>query len=128
MPDNLGGLMDAAADLGLVRGDTQYCAEGVDQLVTCGDPAVKVSSWRLPDRVLLVVRYPQGDKPKDVSVKLDMAKLGVVPVLKWQDFVGVRDLGEEPGPTESKLDFYAGELKLKAMRPNTARLVGIRKY
>ena len=120
--------MDAVADQGFIRKDTRYCAEGADQLVSCGDPAIEVSSWRLPDRVLLVVKYGEGDKRKDVNVKLDLAKLGLVPTLKWQEFIGVRDLSKEIRPTESKLDYYAEVIGLKSMQPNTTRLIVIRKY
>ena len=50
------------------------------------------------------------------------------PVVEGIVLMVQRDLGEEFRLTESKLDFYAGELKIKSMQPNTARLVSIRKY
>ncbi|MDD5708464.1 MAG: hypothetical protein PHR35_21290, partial [Kiritimatiellae bacterium] len=125
---NLGEQVDAVSALGFARKDTQYCAANSDQLVACADPSVKVSSWRLPDRVLLVVRNDAGGNPKDVGIKLDLAKLGLVPALKWQEFLRLRDLNKAEKSPEAKLDYYAGELSIRSMQPNTTRLISIRKY
>ena len=128
MPANLGGMLATVGDQGFIRKDTQRQAPGSDPRISCADPGVEVASWVLPDRVLLLVGNPRGGQARDVAVKLDLAKLGIAPTLRWQEFIAVRDLsGGLWDVRPPKLDAQSGVLTLKALEPNTTRLLSVRK-
>jgi hypothetical protein len=132
-------------DWGLNQEGVVYHPYWRNPFVTSGDPDVLVSLWQIPgqggggksDRVLLGVFNYDRKKTKDVSLKVDLDKLGLVPELKWQEFVGLRDLFRRDGDkltpqeatsTQSSLDFYARTLTVRKLPPHTIRLVGIRRY
>jgi len=96
--------------------------------VECADQDILVSLWRLPDRVVVGVFNYHRKQAKDVSLKIDLDALGLVPQLPWQEFIGVRDLYTQEGAPACALDFYGRTLTLKALEPHSGRFIGIRKY
>jgi hypothetical protein len=123
-----GGLPASIVNFGLARKETQHFAPSNVPAVVCDDAAIQIGMWQLPDRILLTVYNTDGAAVKDVSVKVDLAKLGLTPRLPWQDFIGVRNLHAEEKAPESILDFYGNTLSLKTIPPKTGRLVAIRRY
>ena len=99
---------------------TQYIPFWRNPFVTCEDKDVLVSMWRLPDRVLLNVFNHDREKARNVTLSVDLDALGLVPELKWQEFVRVTG--------DAQLDFYERKLMLKNLQPHTGRQIWIRKY
>ncbi|MCY3022527.1 MAG: DUF6067 family protein [Planctomycetota bacterium] len=95
--------------------------------VVCDDAEVSLAVWRAPDRVVLFVTNEKGTKAKDVTLSIDLEKLGLVPKLPWQQFVRVRTFAPEKTP-QATLDFYARKLTVPKIEPKTVRLVGVRLY
>ena len=123
-----GTLPRELVDFGMVSRNTRYFPFGETPGVTCADPSVQVSLWRLADRVLLAVYNTDESVKKDIVLNLDLDALHLTPKLEWQEFVGVRwFFAADKAPTPS-LDFYSQTLSLKAMPPKKGRLVAIRKY
>jgi len=118
----------AVLDWGVNDENTVYHPYWRNLFVTCADKEVPVSLWQLPDRVMLGVFNYSKDKTKDVSLKIDLDKLNLVPQLPWQEFVGVRDLDKDEKEPPSRLDFYGRQLTVPALKPHTGRLVGLRLY
>jgi len=119
---------NAILDWGINGDETTYHPYWRNPYVTCADKDVLVSLWRLPDRVMLGVYNYNREKATNVTLKIDLDKLGLVPKLKWQEFIGVRDLYAHEGDAKPKLDFYARTLKIKGLKPHTARFIGVRRY
>ncbi|MCC6580245.1 MAG: hypothetical protein IT440_07360 [Phycisphaeraceae bacterium] len=126
----------AALEWGINDEKTEYIPFWRNPYVQCADKDILVSLWRLPDRVLMVVFNYDGKNAKDVTLKVDMDALGLVPKLPWQEFVGLRvveDTGEygrqsmpkDPDPT---MDIHNQTVAIKTIQPHTARIIGIRKY
>jgi hypothetical protein len=114
-------LPESALDLGIVTDRTVYSAPGESALVQT-EEGVRVAMWQLPDRVLFAVTSDAA-APKNAVLKLDMGKLGLESQLKWQEFIGVRDLNGS-----STLDYYARTLTVKDVTPGSVRLVVVRRY
>ena len=110
-------------DWGLAEKPATFFAAGKAPAMQANDPAAKVAMWQLPDRVLVAV-VNTTEKPMPVTLDIDLANLGLVPQLSWQEFVRVRDFG---GGT-SKLDFHGRKLDLGVVKPGQPRFVGVRKY
>ena len=128
LPENVANLSDAVIDLGLRGPKRADCPAGADALVACAEPGVTVSSWRLPDRVLLLVKSGPGTQAKNINVKLALEPLGLTPKLKWQEFINLREVSPTPQVTKATLDYYAGVLTVPDVRPNTTRLICVRRY
>ena len=124
----MGDVVDAVADQGFNRKAAHYYAEGKSPNIACDDPSIQIASWQLPDRTLLCVRNADRQIAKDAVIKVDLDRLGLVPSLRWQEFINVRDLNRGEKADEAKLDFYGRTLSVKSMRPNSVRLICIRKY
>lgn len=93
-----------------------------------GGPAdVQVGMWRLADRAVLTV-FNAGEKPANVSLKVDLEQLGLAPKRTWQDFIGVRDLYNPAGGKPAKLDFYEGVLTIPGLKGDSGRMTGLRLY
>jgi len=120
---NGAAVSDEMLDWGLAEKPARFLAAGQATAVKAADPAAKVAMWQLPDRVLIAV-VNTGEKPMPVAVDIDLASLGLVPQLPWQEFVRIRDF--DGGQT--KLDFHGKKLDLGVVQPGKARLVGVRKY
>lgn len=119
-------LPETAMDMDLIASDTVY--GGPDTLVVPQDAeGLMVVTWRRSDRVLFAV-VNDTDRERDGVLKLDLAKLGLTPKLQWQDFLRVRDLNKSSKDQSSVLDYYGGELTVKAIAPKSARLVVVRLY
>ena len=80
------------------------------------------------DRLLLAVFNYSGQKARNASLKTDLDALGLVPKLRWQEFLRVRDLVAGEGEPKSRLDFYGRVLTVPALKPHTGRLISIRRY
>ncbi|MBS3764058.1 MAG: hypothetical protein KGZ25_12235, partial [Planctomycetes bacterium] len=92
------------------------------------DEDILVSLWQLPDRVILGVFNYNGDKRKNVVLKVDLDKLDLVPEKKWQEFVRVRDLWSGDQGPGTRLNFHGRTLSVKKLSPHRLRLIGIRRY
>lgn len=126
----------AAAEWGLTRADVTYVPFWRNPYVQCADRDVLVSLWRIgDDRILLLAFNHDGKQTKDITLKVDLDALGLVP-RPWQEWIGVRAvedrseygrsaMPEEPAPT---LDFHSRTVSVKTVLPHTGRLIGIRKY
>ncbi|MGA2620043.1 MAG: glycoside hydrolase domain-containing protein [Thermoguttaceae bacterium] len=119
-------LPPAVVDFGIITPQTTYAGPGQTPEIQVGE-GIQVAVWRLADRVLLAVVNPD-DRPKDAEIQVDLDALGLTPKLVWQEFVGVRDFVKDEKDPAATLDFYGRKLEIKALRPRSARLVGIRKY
>lgn len=119
---------DSILDWGINSEQTVYHPYWRNPYVTCADPDVLVSLWQLPDRVMVGVFNTNRTERKDVTVKLDLAQLNLLPTLSWQQFVGVRDLYKGEQDPATQLDYYNHTLTLKGLRPHSARFIGVRKY
>ena len=132
-------------DWGLNQEGVVYHPYWRNPFVRSEDPDILISLWQIPgsgtggksDRVLLGIFNYDRAKAKAVSLKVDLDKLGLVPELKWQEFIGVRDLfrrdagkltDREAAASSAKLDFYGRILSISKLPPHTMRLVGIRRY
>jgi hypothetical protein len=124
-----GGLPPSIADFGLVNEATKHFEAGQAPAVSCGNPAIQVAMWQLPDRVLLAVQNTDEKATQDAVIEVDLDTLGLTPRLPWQEFVGVRDLwkADDNAPAAS-LDFYGGTVAIKGLAPHAVRLIGIRRY
>ncbi len=118
----------AIADHGFVRSETKRFAPGEAPGVACENPAVEISLWQLPDRVLLLVSNGDGKAARDAVLKLDLAALGLEQKLIWQEFVGVRQLLAEDNAPAPALDYHDRTLTLKGLPAQGGRLVTIRRY
>ena len=117
-------------DWGLNGEDVVYHPYWRNPYVACADEDILVSLWRLPseDRVLIGVFNYNRKQTKNVSLTVDLDKLGLVPQLPWQEFIGVRTLYKREGDPAAGLDFYKRTLTLKNLKPHTGRFIGIGKY
>ena len=132
-------------DWGLNQEGVVYHPYWRNPFVKSDDPDILVSLWQIPgpardgksDRVLLGIFNYNRKRTRNVSLKVDLDQLGLVPELKWQEFIGVRDLfrrdatkvsDREAASTKSGFDFYGRTLSIKKLPPHTVRLVGIRRY
>ncbi|MFG0247319.1 MAG: hypothetical protein ACF8OB_00415, partial [Phycisphaeraceae bacterium JB051] len=116
-------------DWGINDEQTQYHPYWRNPYVKTNDPDILVSMWRLPDRVLLGVFNYNRDRTKDVAVQVDLEQLNLIPQLRWQEFVRVRDIwkGHEELP-KAKLNFEKRQLRIRQLQPHDLRLVSIRLY
>jgi len=116
-------------DWGINDMQTKYYPYWRNPYVVSADKDILVTLWQLPDRILLGVFNYNRKQAKDVKLNIDLDKLGLVPQLHWQEFLGVRDLwkADEKLPN-SQLDFYGRSLSIRGLQPHTIRLIGIRKY
>ncbi len=115
-------------DWGMNEPGAKYIPFWRNPYVTSNDKDVLVSMWQLPDRVMLeVFNYNRKDY-KDAELKVDLSKLNLLPQLKWQEFVGVRDLEKGKDEPSSSFDFYNQTLMVSKLEPHTGRLIGIRRY
>ena len=97
---------------------------------------ILVSLWRLPgqgkdatsDRVVIGVFNLDRKEKRDVSLKVDLDALNLVPQRKWQEFVRVRTLYCRPDAPAASLDFPKRVLKLQKLEPHEGRFIGIRRY
>jgi len=119
---------DSVLDWGLNDEKTKYIPFWRNQHVTCDDKDILVSMWQMQDRVMLMVFNYNRKDTRDAVLKIDLEALGLAPKLKWQEFVGVRDLAKGDKEPASKLDFYARTLTVPALAPHTGRVIGIRLY
>jgi hypothetical protein len=120
-----GGLPDAVVDYGMARRETKHFTPGDTPGVSGEDPAIQVGMWQLPDRIMLTVYKSEGKANKTHEVKVDLAALGLVPELQWQEFVRVRNL---LGKEQVQLDYYNNKLVVTGLAPKSGALVGIRRY
>ena len=119
----------AVLDWGINDEQTKYFPYWRNPYVVSADKDVLVSLWQLPDRVMLGVFNYNRKQAKDVSLKIDLDGLGLLPQLKWQEFLGVRDLWKADDKlSNAQLNFDGRTLSIKGLQPHTIRLVGIRKY
>jgi hypothetical protein len=126
----------AALEWGLNEDEVRYVPFWRNPYVRCEDGDILASLWRWPDRILMVVFNYDRTHAKDVTLKVDLDALGLVPQRPWQEFIGLRvveDAGEygrqampkDPDPT---LDFHGRTVTIPAVQPHTARIIGLRKY
>lgn len=130
----------AVLDWGVNEMSTEYIPYWRNPFVTSADPDILVSAWRQGDRIMLGIYNYNRKTAKDVSLKVDLDALNLVPKLPWQEFVNVRNLWvgdqmpKDGDPkkfelgTSATLDFNNRTLSLKKLPPHTLRLVGIRLY
>ena len=129
LPEWLGGKLPAPViDFGLVDKATRHFAPGQAPGVTCGDAAIQIGMWQLPDRVMLAVYNTNEAAAKDAVIKLDLAALGLEQKLIWQELIGVRQLVAEDKATGPQFDYYGGTLTLKGIPAKGGRLIVVRKY
>ena len=120
---------DPVLDWGLNGVDVEYHPYWRNPYAGCEDRDVLVSLWRIgKDRVLLGVFNHDSRNARDVSVSVDLDKLGLVPELIWQEFIRTRDLYKRPDTPRARLDFHGRTLNVKDLAPHEGRFVGIRRY
>ncbi len=115
-------------DWGINDAETAYHPYWRNPFVVSSDKDVLVSLWQLPDRVMLGVFNYNRDQSKTVNLKIDLDKLGLVPELPWQQFVGVRNLWKGDDGPDASLNFHGRTLQVKDLKPHRLRLIGIRRY
>jgi len=116
-------------DWGVNSEDTMYHPYWRNPYVTSEDEHILVSLWQLPDRVMLGVYNYDRNQARDVTIKVDLKSLKLIPQRPWQEFVGVRDLWKyDDTAPDAALDFHQATLSLKAVQPHALRLIGIRRY
>lgn len=119
-------LPDAAVNQGLITETTVYQSAAPATLAQT-EAGIQVAMWQLPDRVLFAI-INTTPAAKDATLKLNLEQLGLTPRLKWQEFLGVRDLNKGANDVAAALDFYGQTLTVKAMQPRQVRLVAVRRY
>jgi hypothetical protein len=126
---NTGNLPEPLLEWGLADERVEYVPFWRNPYIALDDPAVLVSMWRLPDRVLLSVFNHDAEATKTVTLTVDLETLGLVPELPWQEFVRVKHVAEElPAHQQPVFDFPQRRLTVPALAPRTARLITIRRY
>lgn len=118
----------AVVDLGFTDPQTQRFAPGEAPHVTADDDELEVGMWRLPDRVLLLVRNTAEQGQKNVELRVDLDALDLTPERKWQEFIAVRQIWAEDGAREPRLKFYQRTLEMQKLPAGAGRLVVIRRY
>jgi len=99
---------------------TEYIPFWRNPYVSGKDGDILVSMWRLPDRVLLCIFNADRAKTKSPTLVVDLDKLGLVPQLKWQEFVRVTG--------DATLDFHKRELTVKGLPPHSGKQIWIRRH
>jgi len=116
-------------DWGINSPETVYHPYWRNPYVTSEDEQILVSLWQLPDRVMLGVYNYNGEQAKDVTLKVDLDSLNLIPQLPWQEFIGVRDLWTADGAARpATFEFHNAALSLKTLQPHTLHLIGVRRY
>jgi hypothetical protein len=92
--------------------------------VSCADEQILVSLWQLPDRVMLGVFNYDRKQTKDVTLKLDLARLGLAGRDGFD--LAARDLFRPEGAADVAFDPASGTVTLKGVGSHTLRLVGVR--
>ncbi len=113
---------DSILEWGLNDARLEYEPYWRNTAVTSPDKDLLVSTWRLKDRVLLMVFNYNRTQTKDATLKVDPKAFG------WPAAVGVaRELGAcgDPGVT---FDAATGALTVPGLLPHTARYIGIRNH
>ena len=88
-----------------------------------------IPEGQLPDRVMLGVYNYNGEQAEDVTLKVDLDSLNLIPQLPWQEFIGVRDLWTADGAARpATFEFHNAALSLKTLQPHTLHLIGVRRY
>jgi hypothetical protein len=122
------GLPESVLDFGINDQRIEYHPFWRNPLVKSDDKDVLVSTWQLPDRVILMVFNYNGHEAKNAEFTVDLEKLGLMPKLQWQEFIGVRDLVKDDKEPKTTFDFYTRTMKAPALAPHTGRVVGLRLY
>ncbi len=118
----------AALDWGVAEAETVYIPFWRNPYVESASPEVLVSAWRQADRILLMVFNYSRDRKLDGELTVDLAALGLLPELPWEEFVRLRDLDKPDDEPATIFDANAGKVRLPALQPHTGRLIGIRRY
>ncbi|MCC6580246.1 MAG: hypothetical protein IT440_07365 [Phycisphaeraceae bacterium] len=118
----------AVLDWGINSEQTVYHSFWRNPFVTGQDKDVLVSLWQLPDRILIEVFNYNRKDTKDVTLKIDLDTLKLMPQLPWQEFVGVRDIYKDEKDASATLDVESRAITVKALAPHRGRLIGIRRY
>ena len=122
-------LTEEALRFGMNGGDVRFVPFWRNTAATSEDPDVLISMWRLPDRVMLNVFNYNGEETKNVTLKLNLESLNLVPERKLLDFLRVRNLDpRDADAPEVELNFYERTLNVPKLAPHTGRLIGIRRY
>jgi len=116
-------------DWGINSSETVYHPYWRNPYVTSEDEQILVSLWQLPDRVMLGVYNYNREQVKDVTLKIDLESLNLLPQLPWQEFIGICDLWKaDDAARDTTLDFRHVTLSVPDVRPHTLRLIGVRRY
>ena len=123
--------------------DVEYVPFWRNPHVESGDEDVLVSTWRLPDRVMLGVFNYDGEKAREVELEVDLEALDLIPEKPWQEFIraysldrqadysgawGKDDTPEEEWMGEPKLDVHARTLNVGKIPPHRGRFLCIRRF
>jgi hypothetical protein len=131
-----GKLPEAVVDFGMLRKETKHFAAGQPVPgVTCGDPAVEIGVWQLPDRLLIQMYNTDPKQARKVPLTIDLTTLGMMPELPWQQSIGTRVLypAEKQklwvqGTNEQGHTVLQGNPQVMQLAPRTGRLVAVRRY
>ena len=121
------GVTSAVLDYGFMRPETLIHESGKTPGVSCANAAIQVGMWQLPDRILVMVYNADTKAEQDAVLSVDLPALGLVPKM-WQEFLRVRTWNKVGTEPDAILDYYAKTVTVKGLKPNTGRLVAIRKY
>lgn len=122
------GVPEPFEDFGLVHKDTKYFPPGAASAVSTTITSIEVGLWQLPDRALVTVYNTSATNTANVSINVDLDALGLAPK-PWQEFIGVRDFSRAHDKDNAvSLDYYNRTLMIKQLRPQSGRLVGLRRY
>jgi hypothetical protein len=114
----------AVLDWGINSAETVYHPDWRNPHVTGAGQDVLVSLWQLPDRVMLGVFNYDRKQAKDVTLKLDLARLGLAGKDGFD--LAARDLFRPEGTAGVAFDAASGTVTLKGVGPHALRLVGVR--
>lgn len=137
---------ERALEWGVIAPDTEFVPFWRNDLVTSEDGEVLVSLWKRPHRVLLDVFNYNRETAKDITVKVDLERLGLRPARPWQEFIRVSavDQDERFAPrdtnrqnvipdregwrTAPEMDIEKQTLTLRGVLPHRGRFITINRY
>jgi hypothetical protein len=113
---------------GLARPDVRDLGDGSQgDLARSDDGDVRLRLWRRDDRVLLLV-HNAGQADKTCGVRLDMVKLGLMPIKPWASKIGFQRIEGSQEGGEPAFDVHTGAISGLRLPANGWATFSIRMY
>ncbi|MBC2602926.1 glycoside hydrolase domain-containing protein [Puniceicoccus vermicola] len=119
---------ESILDWGLNEDAVVYHPYWRNPLVTTESEDVLISTWQLPDRLIIGVFNNNRDKQVNVTLDVDLDAANLSRELPWQQFFRIRDLWKSEEDPGARLDLQDEQIQIQKLKPHTGRFFGIRLY